>query len=193
MPLPIENRAKIQLAVTEILYALGCNPNEGHFKQTPARVARMLNDIADANFTNFESGSYTTFPNEGYCGIVMCHHVPFYSFCAHHLLPFLGSFALGYLPGPREILGLSKLVRLFRFGSKKPTTQEELTQGPVDLIGELLPDARGVICYVDAEHTCMSLRGVQAHGARTTTVAYSGAFEKDVELRNQFLLQASSK
>ena len=180
----------IQEATRLLLLGIGCDPDEGHFKQTPYRVARMYDDIMDANFTDISHERWTTFPNEGYRGVVMCHHVPFYSFCAHHLLPFMGHFALGYIPGGGEILGLSKLVRIFRLGSKKPTTQEDLTQEAVSTVRGVLPDCEGVICHVDAEHTCMSLRGVQAHGARTTTVAYAGVFETDIPFRTQFLSEA---
>ena len=175
-----------------LIEAVGEDPKQGHFRHTPGRVVRMLDHILDANFSNIEHGKFTTFPNEGeYHGIVMCHHVPFYSFCAHHLLPFMGDFAIGYLPGKKELLGLSKLVRIFRYGCKRPTTQEDLTQGAVDAISEILPDARGVICHVNAEHTCMSLRGVQSHGGRVTTMAYEGDFNKEGPMRDQFLLEAT--
>ena len=193
MPLPKQNHEMIKTAVRMLIEAVGENPDVGHFQQTPHRVAAMFDKILDANFSHIEHQRWTTFPNDDpeYNGIIMCHHVPFYSFCAHHLLPFMGRFALGYIPGGGEILGLSKLIRIFRLGCKKPTTQEALTQEAVDAVGELLPEAEGVIAHVEAEHTCMSLRGVQAHGARTTTVAYIGAFENDIELRNQFLNEAA--
>lgn len=187
--LPPENHKLIVEGVTLILKGLGENPNEGHFTDTPERVAKMYGKILGGRYD--DPPKMTTFDDDLYGGIVMCHHVPFYSFCAHHMLPFMGHFSLGYIPSSGKVLGLSKLVRIFRQGCKRLTTQETITQLGVDLLYQALEDGvAGAMCYVNAEHSCMALRGVQAHGARTTTIAYKGRFESDTSLREQFLAEA---
>ena len=193
MPIPQPQVQVIETAVRSILEAVGESTASGHFQRTPYRVGKMLSDILDGNYKPLDLDRLTTFANDGsYKGIVIVHRVPFYSFCAHHLMPFFGHFALGYLPGD-QVLGLSKLVRVFRYFCKKPTTQETITQAPLDVLDDILggtPGYRGAMCMVTAEHTCMSMRGVQAHGAKTTTSAYSGAFQDDLALRQQFLATA---
>jgi GTP cyclohydrolase I len=190
MPLPLQSFEMIRQGVHMILEGLGEDTSkEGHFRDTPMRVARMMDRVLDANFT--EMPEMTTFTDPGYYGMIMVHKVPFYSFCAHHMLPFMGHFALGYLPKDDKILGLSKLVRIFRYGCKRLTTQEDVTQRAVDGLYQALDGVcTGAACYVNAEHTCMSLRGVQAHGARTTTTAWKGEFQTNLELREHFLPEA---
>lgn len=185
MPLSDERQAKIMDAVGMALSAIGTPENCPHSAGTPRRVARMLSTILDGYVTPFPMDRMTTFANDGsYKGIVIVHNVPFYSFCAHHLMPFFGHFSLGYMP-ESKILGLSKLVRAFRHGCKRPTTQEEVTQTAVKRLQEVLGANTSIVCQVTAEHTCMSMRGVQAHGARTTTLEATGLFNSTPALLHQ--------
>jgi GTP cyclohydrolase I len=127
----------------------------------------------------------TTFPNEeGYNELVLVRDIPVHSLCEHHMLPFVGVAHVGYLPGDR-ILGLSKFARLVDFFSRRPQTQERLTQQVAEhLQGHLA--ARGVGVVIEAEHSCMSLRGARAVGSRTLTSAVLGALREDPASRAEF-------
>ena len=182
------NLAVIRQAITNILLALGEDPNREGLKETPHRVARLYADVLDGAHTNPPKA--TSFTDEvGNGGLCMVHKVPFYGFCEHHLLPFVGTVSIGYIPRDK-VLGISKLVRLFRWCAKRVTIQERLTQQAVDLIQDRA-DAQGVMIHVEAEHLCMSLRGVKSPGGKTTTTACCGVFESDSALRNQFLSEAT--
>src|SRR5688572_25220036 len=128
----------------------------------------------------------TTFPNdEGYDELVLVRDIPVQSLCEHHVLPFLGVAHVGYLPGER-ILGLSKFARMVTFHARRPQTQERLTKRIAgDLHEHLRP--RGVGVVIEAEHTCMSLRGARAPGARTLTSTLSGLLRDDPRSRAEFL------
>jgi GTP cyclohydrolase I len=128
----------------------------------------------------------TTFPNdEGYDELVLARDIPFRSVCEHHLLPFTGVAHVGYLPGQR-ILGLSKLARIVEHFAARPQVQERLTKQVADwLYANLLPRGAGVV--IEAEHTCMTLRGVQAVGSRTVTSTLLGTLREDPRSRGEFL------
>lgn len=187
MALPEKNFGMVEEGIRMILRGLGEDPSREGIKDTPRRVAKMYSDILDGQF--IEAGEFTSFGGEDYEGSVMVHHVPFYAFCEHHMAMFHGHFGLAYIPRDR-ILGLSKLVRIFRVGCKKVTIQERITEEAVALL-EKCAKPQGSICYVKAEHTCMSLRGVKSPGSLTTTVAYRGLYEENLELRQQFIHEAS--
>jgi GTP cyclohydrolase IA len=131
----------------------------------------------------------TTFPNtEGYDELVLARAIPFRTVCEHHLLPFSGLAHVGYLPGDR-ILGLSKLARLVEYFAARPQTQERLTKQVADyLVAHLSPRGAGVV--LQAEHTCMTLRGVRAVGATTVTSALLGALRADARSRAEFFALA---
>ena len=152
-----------------------------HRAKTPQRVASALAEMLTP--TAFLP---TTFPNdEGYDELVVARRVPFRSLCEHHLLPFYGTAHVGYLPGPR-IVGLSKLARVVEHFAAGLQVQERLTQQVADwLHGHL--DARGVGVVIEAEHLCMSLRGVRAGGSRTVTSALRGDLRTDARSRDEFL------
>lgn len=187
MALPESNMSMIEEGIRMILKGLGESPDRDGIRETPKRVARMYSDILDGNF--IEKDEFTSFGGEEYEGAVMVHHVPFYAFCEHHMSMFYGHFGMAYIPGDR-ILGLSKLIRIFRVGCKKITIQERITEEAVELLEESA-NPMGSMCYVQAEHTCMSLRGVKSPGSLTTTWAYRGEYEKNLELRQQFINEAS--
>ena len=151
----------VRLAVADLLRALGRDVNDPHLSDTPRRVAGAFEEMLTPRTT-----SWTTFPNdEGYNDLVLVKNIPFNSLCQHHLLPFRGIAHIGYLPGER-LLGLSKLARALEMFSRDLQVQERLTKQVADWLLDLL-NPRGVGVVLEAEHLCMSLRGVQS--AVTTT------------------------
>ena len=167
-------------AVTDLLRALGRDPAQAHLADTPRRVAGSFAEMLTPR--EFE---LTTFPNdEGYNELVMARDIPVQSLCEHHLLPFSGVAHIGYLPGDR-ILGLSKLARVLDLFARDLQVQERLTQQVADWLQENL-SPRGVGVVIEAEHLCMSLRGVRAAGSRTITSALHGALREDVHSRHEF-------
>jgi GTP cyclohydrolase I len=169
-----------QDAVTALLRALGRDPASPHLAGTPRRVAESLAELLTGR--PFE---LTSFPNdEGYDELVIARDIPLQSLCEHHLLPFSGVAHVGYLPGER-ILGLSKLARVLELFARDLQVQERLTQQVADWLQEHLAP-RGVGVVIEAEHLCMSLRGVRAPGARTVTSALHGVLRSDARSRAEF-------
>jgi len=167
-------------AVAALLRALGKDPAEPHLADTPRRVAD-----AYAELLTPPPFDLTTFPNdEGYNELVLATGIPVQSLCEHHLLPFSGVAHIGYLPGER-ILGLSKLARVLDLFARDLQVQERLTQQVADWLRDNL-NPRGVGVVIEAEHLCMSLRGVRARGARTTTSALHGLLREDARSRQEF-------
>ena len=171
-------------AVTDLLDALGYPVEGEHRAKTPQRVASALAEMLTPS-----AFLPTTFPNdEGYDELVVARQVPFRSLCEHHLLPFFGVAHVGYLPGTR-IIGLSKLARVVEHFAAGLQVQERLTQQVADWLHDHL-DARGVGVVLEAEHLCMSLRGVRAAGSRTVTSALRGDLRSDARTRDEFLALA---
>ncbi|SFF14646.1 GTP cyclohydrolase I [Blastococcus tunisiensis] len=167
-------------AVADLLRALGRDPEGPHLTGTPRRVAAAFTELLSAPHFDL-----TTFPNdEGYDELVLATAIPVQSLCEHHLLPFSGVAHIGYLPGDR-ILGLSKLVRVLDLFARDLQVQERLTRQVADWLQENLAP-RGVGVVIEAEHLCMSLRGVRARGARTTTSALHGLLRDDGRSRQEF-------
>jgi GTP cyclohydrolase I len=167
-------------AARALLEALGLDTAAEEIADTPGRMARAYAEL----FTSRPFAA-TTFPNdEGYDELVLARAIPLRSVCEHHLLPFAGVAHVGYLPGDR-ILGLSKLARLVEHFAARPQVQERLTQQIADWLDREL-DAQGVGVVLDAEHTCMTLRGVQAVGARTMTSALRGLLRDSPSSRAEF-------
>ena len=172
--------ARAEQAVTDLLAALGQDPSSAQLVDTPRRVAASYAEqLTPAPFT------LTTFPNdEGYDELVLARAIPFSSLCQHHLLPFVGVAHVGYLPADR-ILGLSKLARVVELFARRLQLQERLTTQVADwLQDQLAPKGVGVV--LEAEHLCMSLRGVQATGAHTVTSALHGLLRTDPRSRQEF-------
>jgi GTP cyclohydrolase I len=172
-------------AVADLLVAFGEDPAAAGLADTPARVARSFAELLTAS--PFDA---TTFPNdEGYDELVLARDIPFHSLCQHHLLPFSGIAHVAYLPGER-IVGLSKLARIVDHYARRLQVQERLTGQVADWLGEhLAPKGVGVV--LEAEHTCMSLRGVQKSGSRTVTSALRGLVRDDPRTRQEFLALAT--
>ncbi|WP_081710029.1 GTP cyclohydrolase I [Arthrobacter sp. 35W] len=167
-------------AISDFLTALGRDTSDAHLADTPRRVADAFAEMLTPRPT-----SWTTFPNEeGYQGLVLVKDIPFNSLCQHHLLPFRGIAHIGYLPGER-LVGLSKLARGLELFARDLQVQERLTQQVADWLEETLAP-RGVGVVLEAEHMCMSLRGVQSAGTLTRTAVFTGLLEPDGPLRREF-------
>jgi GTP cyclohydrolase I len=168
-------------AATHFLEALGISTDSPGLRDSPGRMAR-----AYAEMLTPRSFELTTFPNdEKYDELVVVKDIPVQSLCEHHLLPFTGVAHVGYLPGER-ILGLSKFARVVELFARRPQVQERLTQQVARwLDDQLAPQGVGVV--VEAEHSCMSLRGVRAAGASTRTSALTGALRTNPGTRTEFL------
>jgi GTP cyclohydrolase I len=177
--------ATAELAATEFLTALGVDVTSPGLAQTPARMAR-----AYAELLTPRAFDLTTFDNdEGYDELVLARSIPIRSVCEHHLLPFVGVAHVGYLPGER-ILGLSKLARVVELFAHRAQVQERLTKQIADWL-DLHLRPRGVGVVIEAEHMCMTLRGVQAVGSRTVTSTMLGTLRDDARSRAEFLAAAA--
>ena len=173
-----------ELAATAFLTALGVDVHSPDLAQTPARMAR-----AYAELLTPRDFAVTTFANdEGYDELVLARSIPIRSVCEHHLLPFVGVAHVGYLPGDR-ILGLSKLARVVEMFAHGAQVQERLTKQIADWLDTRM-QPRGVGVVIEAEHLCMTLRGVQAVGARTVTSTLLGSLREDGRSRAEFLAAA---
>jgi GTP cyclohydrolase IA len=175
------DRTRAVAAVAELLTALGRDIRSPHLAETPRRVADALIELLTPR-----PFLATTFPNDdGYDELVVVTGIPFDSLCEHHLLPFRGVAHIGYVPGDR-LLGLSKFARIVERFARDLQVQERLTGQIADWVAdELEPVGVGVV--LEAEHLCMSLRGVQATGARTVTTSLVGVLRDDERMRREFL------
>jgi GTP cyclohydrolase IA len=177
---PVVDLARAERAVADLLAALGQDPSDEQLADTPRRVAASYTELLTP--TPF---TLTTFPNdEGYDQLVLAKAIPFSSLCQHHLLPFTGVAHVGYLPAGR-ILGLSKLARVVELFARRLQLQERLTTQVADWLQVQL-EPKGVGVVLEAEHLCMSQRGVRAAGARTVTSALHGLLRSDPRSRQEF-------
>ncbi|KQV08439.1 GTP cyclohydrolase [Leifsonia sp. Root112D2] len=178
------DRPRAVRAVAELLQAFGRDVSSPHLSATPRRVVDAFEELLTP--VDFD---LTTFPNdEGYDELVLVKDIPFHSLCEHHLLPFRGVAHIAYLPGER-ILGLSKLARVLEYFARDLQVQERLTIQVADWLQENL-SPRGVGVVLEAEHMCMSLRGVQVAGTTTVTSALHGTIRDDARARSEFFALA---
>ncbi len=175
------DKEKIRKAIKLLLEGIGEDPDREGLKETPDRIARMWEEFE--KLRSFDMKLFEEFGN--YNEMVLVKDIRFYSFCEHHLLPFFGSVHIAYIPD-RVICGLSKLARTVRSFALRPQVQERLTEEIADFLEkELKPKGVGVV--VEAEHLCMSMRGVMSPGHTTTTSALRGVFLEDIKTREEFL------
>jgi len=186
----LHDRSPVDLVAAEqaaeaFLSALGLSLDSESLRATPGRMARAYAEMfAPRPF------DLTTFPNdEGYDELVLARSIPVHSVCEHHMLPFVGVAHVGYLPGER-ILGLSKLARVVEMFARRPQVQERLTEQVADWLQTNLAP-RGVGVVVEAEHLCMTMRGVRAAGASTVTSAVHGLLRDDARSRAEFFALAT--
>ena len=174
-PVDIE---RIEAAVAEILEALGEDPQRDGLLRTPSRVVKMYAEVFAGLREDPEHHLEVQF-EAGHDEMVMVKDIPFYSMCEHHLLPFVGQAHVAYVPGEHgKITGLSKLARLVEAYARRPQVQERLTSQVADKLMQAL-DPRGALVVIEAEHLCMSMRGVQKPGSLTLTSAVRGLFLSD--------------
>ena len=178
--------SKIEQGVRLILEGIGEDPDREGLVKTPARVAKMYEEIC-SGLTEDPGELFETTFDEHHEEMVLVRDIPFYSICEHHLVPFFGVAHVAYIPAADgRICGLSKLARLVEVYAKRPQVQERMTSQIADtLIEQLHP--QGAIVVLEAEHLCMSMRGVRKPGARTTTSAVRGIFGRSQATRNEAL------
>jgi GTP cyclohydrolase I len=178
--------ARAEKAVRELLFAIGEDPDREGLQRTPTRVARAYAETMAGLFTDPEDVLQTTF-DEHHDELVLVKDIPLYSTCEHHLVPWHGNAAVGYIPGEDgRITGLSKLARVVDLYARRPQVQERLTSQVADaLVRRLQP--RGVIVVVQAEHLCMAMRGIRKPGSITMTSAVRGNLKSDPRSRAEAL------
>jgi GTP cyclohydrolase I len=170
---PEFDHERAEAAVRELLTAIGEDPDREGLRETPARVARAYAELTQGLRQRPEDVLTTTF-DLGHDEMVLVRDIELWSMCEHHLVPFTGVAHVGYIPSENgKITGLSKLARLVDVYAKRPQVQERLTTQVADALMDIL-EARGVIVVVEAEHLCMTMRGVRKAGARTITSAVRG-------------------
>jgi len=175
---------RIEKAVREILLSVGEDPDRDGLQETPARVARMYAELFAGLHSDPGRHLERVF-EETYDELVLVRDIPFNSMCEHHLLPFVGVAHVGYLPRGK-VVGLSKLARVVDEISRRPQVQERMTHQVANLISERL-DAKGVVVVIEAEHTCMSIRGVKKPGSLTITSAVRGLCKSNESTRAEVL------
>ena len=176
---------KIENAVRDILEAIGEDPNREGLLETPQRVARMYAEVF-AGLHRDINKDIKTFHGEGNDEMILIGDIPFYSMCEHHLLPFHGKAHVVYIPKDGKIFGLSKVARIVDTLSRKPQLQEKLTSEIADAIEQAV-DARSVCVVLEAEHLCMTMRGIRKPGSKTVTSAMRGGCRSDIRTRNEAL------
>lgn len=177
--------SKIERAVRMILEAIGEDPDRPGLKETPARVARLYKEIFCGIEENPQKHLEKYFTEE-HEEMILVKDIPIYSFCEHHMLPFFGLAHVAYIPRGGKVTGLSKLARVVEGYSKRPQLQERLTTQIADAIMDRL-NPYGVLVVIEAEHMCMTLRGVRKPGSKTVTSALRGLFRRNEATRAEAL------
>ena len=175
------DRERIENAVREILLAVGEDPEREGLLETPARVARMYEEIFSGLETDPEK-FLKVFSEEKNDEMVVVRDIPLYSMCEHHLLPFVGKAHIVYIPKEGKVIGLSKLARIVDCFARRPQIQERLTSQIADFLMDRL-EPHGVAVVIEAEHLCMTMRGARAAGAKTKTSALRGVMKSDARTR----------
>src|SRR3954468_662268 len=179
------NRAQIEEAVRLILEAVGEDPNREGLIDTPKRVAKMYEEVFSGMHQDPKEYFKTVF-SEDHEELVLVKDIPFYSMCEHHLVPFFGTAHVAYIPKNGRVTGLSKLARAVEAVAKRPQLQERITSTIADSMMEKL-DPHGVMVVVEAEHMCMTMRGVKKPGSKTVTTAVRGTLADDAISRSEVL------
>ena len=183
---PEIDQERIAAAVREILFAIGEDPDRDGLLETPNRVARMYAEIC-AGLHQEPSEHLATMFEADHDEMVMVRDIPMYSLCEHHLIPFIGKAHVAYIPNRSgNVIGLSKVARLVDGFAKRPQVQERLTRQVADALEEHL-QPRGVLVVMEAEHLCMSMRGVRKAGSSTVTSSVTGIFRANVATRAEAL------
>ena len=176
---------KIASAIEMILEAVGEDPTRPGLIDTPQRVARLYQELCYSTGVDAASEISCKF-QEGTEGLVVIKDIEFTSLCEHHLVPFMGKAHVAYLPGNGVITGLSKVARVVELTARRLQVQERMTEEIADAIFKGI-EAQGVCVLLEAEHMCMSMRGIKKPGARTITTAFRGLFKEDQQMRSEVL------
>ena len=185
------DKKRIEKAVEDILLSIGEDPKRRDLRQTPARVAEMYEEIFSGIRLNPEKELEVVL-DQKHDEIILLRGIPLYSVCEHHLIPFIGRAHIAYIPSEGRVTGLSKLARVVDVLSKRPQVQERLTTQVADIIMRKLRP-RGVMVVVEAEHLCLSMRGVKKPGISTVTSAVRGIFKKNEKTRAEALALIGGK
>lgn len=185
------DKKRIESAVREILIAIGENPDREGLIETPKRIARMYEEIF-GGLSEDPKKHLKIFNEAGNEEMVIVRDIPLYSMCEHHLLPFTGKAHIAYIPLKGRIIGLSKLARIVGSFAKRPQLQERLTAQVADFLYKEL-GARGVAVVIDAEHLCMTMRGVRAAGSITQTSALRGLMRTEAKTRAEAMSLLTGK
>jgi GTP cyclohydrolase I len=188
--LRVIDQDKIKKAIISIIEAIGEDSTREGLKDTPNRIAEMYADIFSGMYENAEEHLEVGF-EEGHEEMVIAKNIPFYSMCEHHFLPFHGMAHIGYIPNGR-VVGASKLSRVVEVFARRPQMQERLTTQIADTIVKVL-EPRGVAVIMEAEHLCMTMRGVRKPGSKIVTSAMRGLFRQRAATRAEFLTLVSGK
>jgi len=179
------NLKKIEEGVRLIIEGIGEDPERAGLKETPERVARLYEEIFAGLKTPTEE-LLKSIEGESHDELVLLKDIPFYSMCEHHLLPFIGKAHVAYIPSGGKIVGLSELAKAVEIFAKRPQVQERMTTQLADLLMERLKP-KGAMVIIDAEHMCMSMRGVKKLGSKTVTSAVRGIFRTKQSTRQELL------
>lgn len=177
---------QLEKKVAEILTILNFDLNDPSLKETPRRVAKYYDEF----FGYVDANIHTQFDHIGADQMVVLKDIPFNSLCEHHMLPFFGTVTIAYIPGTK-IIGVSKLARIAKLYASTLQVQERLATQIADQVESILEDAQGIGVYIQAHHTCMSMRGIKSSGNMVTTVL-RGSF-KNLDTKDEFLRYALSK
>jgi len=186
------DKKKIEKAVKAIIEAIGENPEREGLKGTPARIANMYEEILAGYTDDAKKHLKVLYTQEKYDEIILVKDIPLYSICEHHMLPFIGKAHVAYLPRNNRIVGLSKIARAVEVFSKRMQLQERLTAQIADTIQKQITP-RGVMVVIEAEHLCMTMRGVKKQGSRMITSAVRGLFLRDAKTRSEAMALINNK
>ncbi|MBM7642937.1 GTP cyclohydrolase I FolE [Streptococcus loxodontisalivarius] len=179
------DQKKAEEAVYQLLSALGENPEREGLLDTPKRVAKMYTEMF-AGLNEDPKDQFTAVFSEEHEELVLVKDIPFYSMCEHHLVPFYGVAHVAYLPSDGKVTGLSKLARAVEVAAKRPQLQERLTAQVATALEEAL-NPKGVFVMVEAEHMCMTMRGIKKPGAKTVTTVARGYYKENPDERRELL------
>ena len=180
------DKERLSKAIRELLISVGENPDREGLKGTPRRVADYYEEALSGNKLKEEDVLSIYYQEEQYDEIVLLKNIPFYSICEHHLVPFYGKIHIAYIPHKKRLLGISKLARLVEMYSKRLQLQERIVKHIADAIMKHVKPI-GVIVIAEAEHLCLSMRGVKKPGTIVVTSAVRGTFLKDARTRSEAL------
>lgn len=181
----MKNQEQVEAAVRQLLLAMGENPDREGLLDTPKRVAKMYAEMW-SGLDKDPKDEFTAVFSEGHEEVVLVRDIPFYSMCEHHLVPFYGVAHVAYIPSQGRVTGLSKLARAVEVASRRPQLQERLTAQVATALDEALAP-QGVFVMVEAEHMCMTMRGIKKPGAKTVTTVAKGLFKDDANQRREIL------